>query len=151
MPKTPDTTTDPALRSDTPARHWVLIPCCGLFSHYRPASDGTTLVCTQTGGTPGCGRTTKLADIPQPVDGDELTVHNGVLQYGINPATTFTYSHTGEFGRPRTFTARELARYLSKICVWQSFQIDTALLEAARTGAHDHESGYGLKTRITRD
>ncbi|MFI9772189.1 hypothetical protein ACIHJG_35805 [Streptomyces sp. NPDC052415] len=47
-------------------------------------------------------------------------------------------------------TARELDCYLAEFCAWQSFQIDAALLDAARTRECHHESGYGLKTRIVR-
>ncbi|MFB6992173.1 hypothetical protein [Streptomyces sp. NPDC056304] len=145
MPHTANTSTSAA------DRHWVLIRCCGLFTHYRPVPDSTALVCTRSGGYEGCGRTIQPAEFPQAAHGDEVTIHDGILQYGIDPAATFTYSHKGEFGWPRTFTARELDRYLAEICVWQSFQIDAALLEAARTRECHHEDGYGLKTRIVRD
>ncbi|MFD5079664.1 hypothetical protein [Streptomyces sp. NPDC058371] len=80
-----------------------------------------------------------------------MTIHDGILKYGIDPAATFTHSHPGgEFGWSQTFTARELDRYLSEIWSWQGFQIGDVLLEAARTGECDHQSGYGLKTRIAR-
>lgn len=132
-------------------RHWVLIRCCGLFTHYRPVPDSTTLVCTRSGGYEGCGRTIQPAKFPQAPPGDEVTIHDGTLKYGIDPAATFTHSHPGgEFGWSRTFTASELDRYFAEICLWQSFQIDDVLLEAARTRECHHESGYGLKTRIVR-
>lgn len=148
MPHTANTSTT----TGAVDRHWVLIRCCGLFTHYRPAPDSTALVCTRSGGYAGCGRTIQPAEVPRAVPGDEVTVHDGILKYGINPVAIFTHSHPeGEFGWSQTFTARELHRYLSEICSWQSFQIDGVLLEAARTGECHHECGYGLKTRIVRD
>ncbi|MCQ1580381.1 hypothetical protein [Streptomyces parvus] len=90
------------------------------------------------------------SEFPEAAHGDEVTIHDGILKYGIDSAATFTHSHQGEFGWPRTFTARELDRYLAEICAWQSFQIDAVLLEAARNRECHHESGYGLKTRIVR-
>ncbi|MFJ5820038.1 hypothetical protein ACIQGT_40065 [Streptomyces sp. NPDC093108] len=132
-------------------RHWILTRCCGLFTHYRPTPDSTTLACTRSGGYEGCGRTIQPADFPQAAPGDEVNIHDGILKYGIDPVATFTHSHPGgEFGWSRTFTAREIDRYLSEICSRQGFQIGDALLEAARTGECNHESGYGLKTCIVR-
>lgn len=137
----------------TTAHYWVLIQCvCGIFHHYRPTTDDdTVLVCTRTGGYSGCGHTIRLADVPPSATGDTIAVVDGVLQYGIDPAATFTYRTLNtEYGWPHTFTARELAEFLSSICAWQQFVISPALIEAARDGVHNYESGYGLKTRIIR-
>jgi hypothetical protein len=152
MPHTANTSTSTSTGTGGAVdRHWVLIRCCGLFTYYRPVPGSTALVCTRFGGYEGCGRTIQPGEFPQAAPGDEVAVHDGALRYGIDPAAAFTHSHPeGGFSRPRTFTARELDRYLSEICCWQSFPIDDALLEAARTGECDHESGYGLKTRIVR-
>src|SRR5690606_16819549 len=73
----------------------------------------TALVCTRSGGYEGYGRVIQPSEFPEAARGDEVTIHDGILKYGIDSAATFTHSHQGEFGWPRTFTARELDRYLA--------------------------------------
>ncbi|MGY1548309.1 hypothetical protein [Streptomyces sp. MN6] len=133
--------------TDTPYR--LPIPCCSPgWTHFR-ATDASTLTCTRSGGYAGCGHTLTLDDAPAPAhDGDTVTVHDGVLVYAIDPAARFTLRNGN--GWPRTFTAPELNRYLAHICVWQHFTRDSAILAAARNGEHHEESGYGLKTTLTR-
>ncbi|MGA5183024.1 hypothetical protein [Streptomyces pseudogriseolus] len=125
------------------------IPCCTPgWTHFR-ATDAGTLVCTRSGGYAGCGRTITLDDAPAPArDNDTVTVHDGVLVYAIDPAAQFT--HLSGAGWPRTFTARELDEYLARICVWQHFTRDSAILAAARNGRHVETSGTGLQATITR-
>ena len=125
------------------------IPCCSPgLTHFR-TTDTNTLTCTRSGGYAGCGSTLTPNDTPAPTrDGDTVTVHDGVLVYAIAPAARFT--HLSSSGRPRTFTAPDLDRYLADICVWQHFTRDSAILAAARNGQHVETSGTGLKTTITR-
>ncbi|MFJ8158504.1 hypothetical protein [Streptomyces sp. NPDC094468] len=139
----------------TTAFYWVLIACvnCEIFHHYRPTTDNEdVLVCTRSGGYPGCGHTIRLADVRAPAPGDTIAVVDGVLKYGIDPTAHFVHKNlNGEFRWPRTLAASDLADYLSRICVWQGFTISRALIDAARNGTYDYVDGYGLKTRITRE
>ncbi len=67
-------------------RHWVLVRCGGLFTHYRPIHRSTVLLCTRSGGYEGCGLVIQPSEFPEATHGDEVTIYDGVLKYGIDPA-----------------------------------------------------------------